>query len=138
MLILGIREFDPFGPLILVSLLFGPQNLCFMCTFCHTFHNFGKVHERLVRVGSKSRGIYQKSLHTKSYVINQKNCRLLRIQFFACLNDATRIEKSDSVEGEFLLSFHNQSQRLICFFFRSFTGVFRLSLVARLFSFYTH
>lgn len=82
-------ELDPFGRIILYA---SPrENLCARFG-CHTFHNFtpsqqkGSNIER-VRVGSKSRSIYQKSLHQK--LCNQ-SAKLLFFPFSLRLNEAPK------------------------------------------------
>lgn len=123
-------EVDPFGRIILMR---SPRNLCSRIADTH-FTKRDEFHWRAVRDGSKSRSIYQKSLHQK--LCNQ-SAQLLFVSWSCCLNYAPARELF-RVGVIFLISFHNQSQRL--FFSTSssflpfltrkgskFTGLFFLS-----------
>lgn len=117
-------EFDPFGRIILMlrcspspssqfafSLLV--WNLFARFATAHTSHNSPEHRKMdswgLVRVGCKSRGINQKSLHQK--LCNQSARRSALVSVLT-----SRGEQSNRIE-----SFHNQSQRR--FSLRRFSGV---------------
>lgn len=97
MLILGIREFDPFGRLILVSFL-GPRRIYVF--LCARFATHFIISEKFTsaRIVSVAKVVaFIKNHYTKSYVINQQELPLPFLSPsqnpIACLDYAPAREK---------------------------------------------